>query len=226
MSDSLSKQQIGLLANLLAWLNAPPSNGVFEERSFPYLPENLPRAELRVLLGTATKAGLLRYDQNVPHPQLPHDENRPLGPYWAFTQKGVDRVQSARNEDAALGFGQNISAFDSIVRNDHGSDSWQPIQADLTSDSSKEVIASIQAALNSVESDNGFAVNSPRERSTIVYSLKVGIELLRTHLPSREQIAVLVLSPLKYVMRVFGQHATAELAKKAFEKVMSWLSGL
>ncbi|MCA3379291.1 MAG: hypothetical protein INF65_12660 [Roseomonas sp.] len=160
------------------------------------------------------------------------DYSESVGPEkkFALTAFGAEISHEAAADYTATVASGKTADLDHIISarlnalDEQSSDSWHPIQADSSSDLGKDAIDSIQTVLDRVEADNGFAATSPRERDTIVYSLKVGIEILRSHLPSREQVTAFVLSPLKYIIRVFGQHATGELAKRAVEKVLSWLS--
>jgi hypothetical protein len=131
MSDSLSKRQIVLLGNLREWLNLPGSKGVLEDSSIPNLPTYLPAAEVRVLLHEATTGNLLRYDDGILHPKLPHIENRPFGPHWVFTQQGLDVLELKGNLVSRIEINQPIPAADRFVRIDHNSGEIKEIKEAL-----------------------------------------------------------------------------------------------
>ena len=137
--------------------------------------------------------------------------------------KNVEHFLSLKKLSPAEWLEQNVGTATAATDN-VSSDTWEPLKNESNASQKEEVISAIEDVVRQVESDNGFAATSPRERDTVVYSLKAGIEILRSHMPSREQVTAFVLSPLKYIVRVFGQHATGELAKRAVEKVLSWLS--
>jgi hypothetical protein len=106
------------------------------------------------------------------------------------------------------------------------SDTWSPIKDDSENPAKQRAIEAVQDVIGRLEADNGFAASQPDIRNSILYSLKVGVGMLREYVPSREQITANILKPLKYVGDLFAKHTIGELAKKAIEKLLLWLSGL
>jgi hypothetical protein len=105
------------------------------------------------------------------------------------------------------------------------SDTWSPIREDSDSVAKKDAIEAVQNVIERVTADNGFNASQPKARNSILYSLNAGLEMLKEHTPSRDQVAALLLKPLKYLGDLFAKHAIGELTKKAAEKILAWLSG-
>jgi hypothetical protein len=105
------------------------------------------------------------------------------------------------------------------------SDTWEPLKNESNASQKEEVISAIEDVVRQVEADNGFAANQPEARNSLIYSLKVGVKMLKEHTPSREQITANILKPLKYIGDLFAKHSIGELAKKTTEKLLLWLSG-
>ena len=108
---------------------------------------------------------------------------------------------------------------------DLNSDNWEPLKNESNPLQREEAITAIEEVVRQVEADNGFAANQPEARDSLVYSLRVGIKMLREYSPSREQVTANILKPLKYIGDLFAKHSIGELAKKATEKLLLWLSG-
>jgi hypothetical protein len=116
--------------------------------------------------------------------------------------------------------GKATAATDNV-----SSDTWEPLKNESNASQKEEVISAIEDVVRQVEADNGFAANQPEARNSLIYSLKVGVKMLKEHTPSREQITANILKPLKYIGDLFAKHSIGELAKKAIEKLLLWLSG-
>jgi hypothetical protein len=105
------------------------------------------------------------------------------------------------------------------------SDTWEPLKKESDPSQREDAISVIEDVVRHVEADNGFAASQPEARNSILYSLKVGVKMLKEYTPSREQVTANILKPLKYVGDLFAKHTIGELAKKATEKLLLWLSG-
>jgi hypothetical protein len=138
--------------------------------------------------------------------------------------KNVEHFLSLKKLSPAEWLEQNVGTATAATDN-VSSDTWEPLKNESNASQKEEVISAIEDVVRQVESDNGFAANEPEARNSLIYSLKVGVKMLKEHTPSREQVTANILKPLKYIGDLFAKHSIGELAKKATEKLMLWLSG-
>lgn len=103
---------------------------------------------------------------------------------------------------------------------------WMPLPIDRSTAEYEEAIDALEAVVETIESDNGYAANDPGERNQIVWSLKEGLQAIKAHLPSWEQVQSMVIAPLKFIVEKFATSAMGEAAKAALPKILGWLSGL
>jgi hypothetical protein len=143
------------------------------------------------------------------------------------TQKLVEHVEVLLSMER-ISYQEKLSSILQAASDEPGSeesDTWTPIVEDSDSLAKKEAIEAVQAVIERVTADNGFNASQPKARNSILYSLSAGLEMLKEHTPSREQVKENLLKPLKYIGDLFTKHAIGELAKKATEKLLAWLSG-
>jgi hypothetical protein len=153
---------------------------------------------------------------------------------YAFTNFGLTAAFNLRQNSATAtsfdttplqGNDTNPSIPKANGNANFGSDTWEPLKNESNPSQREEAITAIEDVVRHVETDNGFAASQPQARNSLVYSLRVGIKMLKEYTPSREQVTANILKPLKYISDLFAKHAIGELSKKATEKLMLWLSG-
>jgi hypothetical protein len=131
----------------------------------------------------------------------------------------------AKNEMSPEEWLQQNVGYIAASTDNVNSDTWEPLKNESNVPQREAAISAVEDVVRHVEADNGFAASQPEARNTILYSLKMGVMLLKEHAPSREQVTANILKPLKYIGDLFAKHTIGELAKKATEKLMLWLSG-
>ena len=102
---------------------------------------------------------------------------------------------------------------------------WEPLPIDLSNSADAELIAALEQAADSIESDNGYAANEPLERNDVVIRLRGGIQFLKTT-PALTYSALqaYVLWPLERVTARFDANtALGGAASFAWSVVVSWL---
>lgn len=105
-------------------------------------------------------------------------------------------------------------------------DEWQPLPIDRDSELYKEAMEAATAALREIESSNGYAVDSPDERSAIVATVKGNLEAVKVGSPNRQSVVHGLLKPLQYIAKKFVDSTLGEIAKLAAVKLIVWLSSL
>ncbi|MEJ2121984.1 MAG: hypothetical protein P8Z76_15015, partial [Alphaproteobacteria bacterium] len=104
-------------------------------------------------------------------------------------------------------------------------DEWEPIPLERSGVAFEQAIEEVETAVGVIEGDNGYAANEPEERAQVLWSLKSGLDALRNGLPDRSQVIDLVVKPLKYLAKKFGDAAIGATAKSAATAVIKWLFG-
>jgi hypothetical protein len=99
-------------------------------------------------------------------------------------------------------------------------DDWVPLPIDREATEYLEAVESLEAAIETIRADNGFAAHYPEEREEILSSLNEGLEWLRNKVPTRAQIKSALIAPLNWVAVTFGDAVTGEIAKKAAQKLV------
>jgi hypothetical protein len=191
---------------------------------FSLLRERVSKAMIGVVVEELKKTGLLAVATN----RMNEPKFNPVGePFFVPTMKLLELVErdlTSKKISASHRLEQILGVPVSSVAN-NSLDTWVPIVDDNDNLERKEAISAVEEIIVRVEGDNGFAATNPSARDSILYSLRTGVEMLKNHTPSREQVTANILKPLKYIGDLFAKHTIGELAKKATEKLVLWLSG-
>lgn len=75
-------------------------------------------------------------------------------------------------------------------------DVWEPLPVDRSSPEYEQAVESLSDAVEKIEQDNGYADTHPEERNSIVFSLTLGVTLLKDHVMSYPQVQGLIIAPL------------------------------
>ncbi|WP_151115391.1 hypothetical protein [Hypericibacter adhaerens] len=102
-------------------------------------------------------------------------------------------------------------------------DTWQPLKIDRQQPEYQEVVNSVEAALEAIRGDNGYATSQADEREQIVTAIQTGLDRIKHAFPTRAEIKALLLDPLKFVARKFAEMTIGELAKVAATAIIKWL---
>lgn len=102
---------------------------------------------------------------------------------------------------------------------DLSAEKWEPLPVEWDDKSLDQSITAVEAVLDRVKGDNGFAVSDPVAHRRIVWSLSSALQALKEKLPSRSQIRELLLKPLNWLSESFAKTAVGELAKEAVKTV-------
>jgi hypothetical protein len=187
-----------------------------EEILFRGLNERVSRSMLRIVLKELRSSGRLET-------QLELDGSLVYRASMSLLQT-VEGFLALRELSSAEWLDQNIGSKAATTGN-VSSDTWEPLKNESNPSQKEDAISAIEDVVRHVEADNGFAVSRPEARNSLLYSLKVGVKMLKEYTPSREQVIANILKPLKYLGDLFTKHTIEELAKKASEKLLLWLSG-
>jgi hypothetical protein len=98
---------------------------------------------------------------------------------------------------------------------------WQPLKLERGT-LSEEAIATTEKAIQLIEADNGFAVAEPIVRDSIVSSVRSGLQVIKSTVPTRAQAHELLLKPLTYVAKKFADTSIGEVAKLALKALFAW----
>jgi hypothetical protein len=215
MSDRFtsSQTQEAILISSYAAIQSDDDISFTEKRFFECLKSRSSMAMIRLVLQTLDDQNYFSFDPTdglfFPTRKLvEHVEGRLLIEGMSYQEKLSSIFQTASG------------AADSV-----DSDTWRPIVDESDGVAKQEAIEAVQDVIDRITTDNGFAGSQPEARNSILFSLNAGIEMLKAHMPSREQVTALLLKPLKYLGDLFAKHAIGELTKKATDKLLAWLSG-
>jgi hypothetical protein len=142
----------------------------------------------------------------------------------ALRNKSSDIAYLHENGDEVL---DEIAGIDSLFLSredllDH--DPWSPLPIDREDPSYTEAATEVEAAIEVIRADNGFAASHPEQREGILATLEEGLAWLKDRAPTRAQIFSLLISPLQWVSTNFSKAVIGEAAKKAAQKVVDLLN--
>ncbi len=101
---------------------------------------------------------------------------------------------------------------------------WEPIPVQKSDPRLREVEENLEAAIDGIEADNGYAVNAPGEREYVLTSLKEFRDLLKTKTEIYwPQVKTYAIDPLTRVIRRFGDATVGILATAARQSLIEWL---
>lgn len=103
---------------------------------------------------------------------------------------------------------------------------WEPIDLDRDSEEFQAAEKAVEDAITAIEQDNQFASEMPEERAGILQTLRNGIDWLKNSSPTKRQLRDMLLSPLNWFASNFSKTVTAEIAKKAAEKLWALLNSV
>jgi hypothetical protein len=166
-------------------------------------------------------------------------EKAPKGSYkYDISLEGIAKIQDElRRPSSPIAFysadtSRNLEAIagihtDFMSRIDRANaETWMPLPIDRKSVAFTEMESSVVEAIDAIEKDNGFAVHFPEERAGILQTLRDGLDWISSKSPTRAQVRFTLLTPLTWIVTRFGEGLAAEVAKKAAEKIVSWLASM
>jgi DNA-binding PadR family transcriptional regulator len=103
-------------------------------------------------------------------------------------------------------------------------DSWAPLKIEREAREYKEAVAATEDAIKIVEGDNGYAVKEPEERKQILWSLMEGLTAITEWVPIHAQVRSMLIGPLRFLSKRFGDSAMGAAAQTALVKLVDWLS--
>jgi hypothetical protein len=105
-------------------------------------------------------------------------------------------------------------------------DDWIPVEIDRDDPTYYEAEKALEEAVTAIEQDNEFAASMPGQRAGILQAMHDGLDWLKTKTPTKQQLKALLLSPLNWFIGNFSKTVTAEVAKKAAEKLWALINSL
>jgi hypothetical protein len=197
--------------------------------SIPISP-NLAKSALNLLRGETYNARS--------HYITRHSSEKAGGHLYQITNDGILLVERAlRNKQSDISYfmRQGDSAIDEIAGLDSifmtadealESDPWIPLRIDRDDPVFVETLAEVEAALDVIRGDNGYAANEPDERQGILGTLETGLDWLKNRTPTFAQIRSWLIVPLEWLATKFAGAIIGEAAKKAAQKLVDYLSQL
>ncbi|MEM8574518.1 MAG: hypothetical protein AAGF48_07770 [Pseudomonadota bacterium] len=133
----------------------------------------------------------------------------------------LNAINEVNKQYISLGF-SSADFQEAIVETD-----WEPIPIDRESPEVEKVETELDAAIEAIEGDNGYAVHHPAERDYALSQLKQFRKMLKTE----AQIALLyvknfAIDPLNRVIKRMGEAATGMAAAAARQAIVGWLKSL
>jgi hypothetical protein len=103
---------------------------------------------------------------------------------------------------------------------------WAPLPIDRQSEEYKGAVEAIEEAYETIRADNGLAAQFPEQRAGILASIEAGIEVLKSKMPSAQQLRGMLIVPLQWVSATFAKTVIGEVAKKAAEKLIQFITSM
>ncbi len=153
-----------------------------------------------------------------------------FGDEWA--QKALAGIFSDADLDEEPGTHEKFdsndasSKWDDAVWDESASpDQWEPLPLERSGPDYEAALEMTEAAYAEISGNNGYAESEPEERERIVWSLSEAVRQMREGMPSRDQILVMAVKPLKYIAEKFSGASMGEAAKAAVKAIWAWLGG-
>jgi hypothetical protein len=155
--------------------------------------------------------------------------------YFRVTYRGFSAIEEAlrnKSSDIACFHERGDNALDEIAGIDSlfltqqealDNDPWSPLPIDRGDSAYLDAVSDVEAALEAVRGDNGFAATYPDQREGILATLEDGLRWLKERCPSRAQVFSLLVSPLQWLSTNFAKAVIGEAAKKAAQSVVDFL---
>jgi hypothetical protein len=103
-------------------------------------------------------------------------------------------------------------------------DKWEPIPLDRKDPTLKEATKAVDAVIEAVEADNGYAVHAPSEREYVLSRLKAVSETLKQKAQIHwMDVKTFALEPLGRLIKRFGPAAVGTVAVVARKAIFEWL---
>lgn len=119
----------------------------------------------------------------------------------------------------------NINVKDFSV--DAGSEQWEPIPLDRTNEKLISATKALDAAIEIIEQDNGYAITASRERDFVITNLRSAIEIINNRSSIYySNLKTLAIDPLTQVIKRFGTSAVGTAASAAKAAIAEWLKNL
>jgi hypothetical protein len=97
---------------------------------------------------------------------------------------------------------------------------WEPLPIERNSQDYQEALRAVEAAIAEVGQSNGYAIEHHEERDSILSTLKLGLEALKSESAVGSVVNALLVKPLKYLVAKFPEAAIGAAAGKALEWVL------
>ena len=100
------------------------------------------------------------------------------------------------------------------------------LTADQERSMAREIRLAEEEALETIQSDNGYAATEPEERNSIVWTIGAGVNALKEGLITKDQAQTLLLKPFKYLAKKFPDAIIGVSAKDAATAIWDWLKAV
>ncbi len=105
-------------------------------------------------------------------------------------------------------------------------DRWQPLPIDRNSDIFAATVDDIEKLETAVRGDNGYANTFPEERQVVLENIKNGLSILKSGIPTRASMKLFFKSTFDRISDRFQKNAIEDLAKTAWQGVVTLFQGL
>jgi hypothetical protein len=153
-----------------------------------------------------------------------------IGPYGmevvekAILKKNSDIAHYIANGDTVIDEIASLDASFFTAQERMDADEWTPLDIDRADPIYLDAVNSVEEAIEAIRQDNGFAATYPQEREGILRVLHEGLVWLKEKVPTQSILQTMLISPLRWVSSIFGNAVVGEVAKKAAQKVVDFLS--
>ena len=185
-----------------------------------------PLKKIGTSTGLCKKAGQKLFDDN--YLEIVESGSNP-GINYSISIDGIEEIEDYLDKPSSRlyellemfpGFGNEFEVNEKFVIES----GWEPLEIEREGANFEAAVEATEDALDTIEGSNGYADSEPDERNQIVWTIRSGLEALRSGLPTKSHIQTLLLEPLSYLASKFADASIGAAAKHAIEKIVAWLS--
>ena len=143
----------------------------------------------------------------------------------SWSDEGYESIADTLNLEGLEGGKEPASDPAELGDTPTSDDTWEPLPLERSGAEYELALEQTETAYSEISGNNGYAQTEPDERERIVWSLSEAVRQMREGMPSRDQILVMAVRPLKYIAEKFAGASMGEAAKAAVKAIWAWLGG-
>ena len=160
------------------------------------------------------------YEKRLADPATPLFKSNKFGGSWltsALKKIFDDNKENNKSSDSGETQSDALTEEDNI---------WEPLPIQRAQPEFNVALKQCEEALETIQSDNGYAATEPEERNSIVWTIGAGVNALKEGLITKDQAQTLLLKPFEYLAKKFPDAIIGVSAKDAATAIWDWLKAV